>query len=207
MFIYFPPSLKVTPYLLVWVTLLGVTRAATSRDQFKEWYPQYGWIFTTITHGNCSREYNRSLTGKKNHSEIDYLSGGGIFTVLTQPLLDCILNHTSESLKSSMTSAQVLLGIMPTILAFLGPSHEELAMLANVGRRPLLAAGIALASPSAYFSRAFEYLDVKKILSRSRDRRPQWRPGKWQSKLGVVIVEYLVTTAACFNAINNTLQV
>lgn len=38
-----------------------------------------------------------------------------------------------------MATAQVLLGVTPTILSILGPSTEELAMLGVVARRPLLA--------------------------------------------------------------------
>lgn len=62
-----------------------------------------------------------------------------------------------------MTRAQVLLGFMPTILALLGPSHDELAMLSMIGRRPVLTTLIAVASPSAYFSRTFEYSNPRNI--------------------------------------------
>ncbi|KAK4639704.1 hypothetical protein QC761_710690 [Podospora bellae-mahoneyi] len=63
-----------------------------------------------------------------------------------------------------MTAAQVLLGVMPTVLAVRGPSTEEMSMLANVARRPLLALMLAAGSPSVYFSRAFEYHDPAQIL-------------------------------------------
>ncbi|EEU40074.1 uncharacterized protein NECHADRAFT_25871, partial [Fusarium vanettenii 77-13-4] len=179
--------------------------AATSVKQFKHWYPQYGGIFENIMKMNCTAEYDKYITGYKNHSEIDWRAGGGIYTALTQPVIDCLLENTSEFLKGSMTGAQILLGVMPTIIALLGPSHDEIAMLSNVGRRPLLAAGMALASPSAYFSRAFEYKSPAEILSKDEQRLTQWRPHR--SMLLVSFLEYALVTAACYNVVINTLEV
>lgn len=186
---------------------IGTARAATSTRQFREWYPQYGWIFRNITLTNCSDEYERYLTGYKNHSEIDYLGGGGIYTALTQPVINCILKNTSEYLKGCMTGSQVLLGIMPTVLALLGPSHNEIALLANVGRRPLLALGLALSSPSTYFSRAFDYSDPKEIMSHHKNRREQRCPEGRAWQLLITYVEYALTAGACFNVVNNSIQV
>ncbi|KAL2691353.1 hypothetical protein Neosp_001737 [[Neocosmospora] mangrovei] len=197
------PSLKLHTifFILVWANSIGFAIAATSTKQFKHWYPR------NITKNNCSVEYNKYLTGFKNHSEIDHMAGAGIYTALTQPVVECILKHTSEFLKGSMTGAQILLGVMPTIVALLGPSHDEIAMLSNVGRRPLLAAGIALASPSAYFSRAFEYSDPTKILYHEKGRLEQWRPENVFPQLLISFFEYVVVAAACWNVVTNTLQV
>ncbi|KAH7142796.1 hypothetical protein B0J13DRAFT_50892 [Dactylonectria estremocensis] len=194
-------------FLLVFAVNVDFASAATSTEQFKNWYPQYGWIFNKIRQVNCTVEYDNYLTGVKDHSKINWLAGGGRYTALTQPLIDCILLHTSEYLKVSMTSAQVLLGVMPTIVALLGPSRDEIAMLANVGRRPLLALGLAFGSPSAYFSRAFEYSEPAKILSHAENRHKQWRPKHALTQALVSSVEYLVTAAAVVNVLNNTLQV
>ncbi|RBR22214.1 hypothetical protein FVER53590_25851 [Fusarium verticillioides] len=193
-------------FSLIYATTIQPAAAVTSTKQFKHWYPQFGWIFEKIVKVNCTAEYDRYLTGFKNHSEIDYFGGGGIYTAITQPLVECILEHTSEYLKVAMTGAQVVLGIMPTIIALLGPSHDEIAMLCNVGRRPLLAAGLALASPSAYFSRAFEYSNPIDILSVDTNRYVQWRPRAVYSQLLISAAEYLVTTVACYNVLDNTLK-
>ena len=194
-------------YLFLWAVNIGVSVAATSTKQFDTFYPAYGFIFKKITADNCSDEYHRYLAGHKNYSDIDWMSGAGPESMLTQPLVDCILNHTSESLKSRMTGAQVLLGVMPTVLAFLGPSHDEIAMLANVGRRPLLAGLVALASPSAYFSRAFAYFEPHEILSQGPRRRKQWCPRDRLTQLMISGLEYCLAVAACANVINNTNQV
>lgn len=98
-----------------------------------------------------------------------------------------------------MTSAQVLLGVMPTVLAFLGASTEEMSMLSNVARRPGLALLLAAGSPSVYFSRAFEYHDPGVILADHPARLPQWRPRKWYAIGGISMLEYLVGIFACGN--------
>ncbi|KAK0668649.1 hypothetical protein QBC41DRAFT_321470 [Cercophora samala] len=98
-----------------------------------------------------------------------------------------------------MTAAQVLLGVMPTVLAVMGPSTEEMSMLANVARRPLLALMLAAGSPSVYFSRAFEYHDPAQILHDHPSRLPQWRPSTWYSKLSISLAEYIIAMAAITN--------
>ncbi|KAI5924581.1 hypothetical protein F4810DRAFT_664254 [Camillea tinctor] len=145
-------------------------------NQFQQWYPQYGFIFEEILHTNCTVQYAKYLTGYQNQSDIDWFGGGGTISVLTQPVTLCILNGTSDYVKSIMASAQVLLGVMPTILALIGPSTEELALLTVVARRPLLALLLALGCPSVYLSRAFEYRDPDGLLQDRKDRLRQWRP-------------------------------
>ncbi|KAJ4172212.1 hypothetical protein NW754_002402 [Fusarium falciforme] len=178
----------------------------SSVDQFQRWFPQYRHVFENITQANCSVQYDDYKSGVINSTNINYLAGGDKFTALTQPLIDCILENTSEYLKGTMTSAQVLLGIMPTIITFLGPSHDEIAMLSNVGRRPLLAAGMSLAAPSAYFSRAFEYFDPSEILCHHKYRREQYRlKGHWWAL--VSIIEYALVAGMCWNIVANTREV
>jgi hypothetical protein len=173
--------------------------ALTYTCQFRDWYPQYGHIFETIKNEDCADEYQSYLGRDKNPSKIDVLGGGGQYTVLTQPVINCILNHTSQYVMNGMTNAQVLLGIMPTVLALVGASTEEMSMLANVGRRPLLALLLAAGSPSVYFSRAFEYSGPREILSETPDRMQQWRPRNWFSKLLVSGPEYIIALAAIGN--------
>ncbi|KAM7184586.1 hypothetical protein V8F20_012151 [Naviculisporaceae sp. PSN 640] len=190
-------------HLILIFTLLFSTPvlAATYTDQFRDWYPQYGHIFHDIRNLYCADEYAAYLTGIKNHSNIDIIGGGGIYTVVTQPVINCILNHTSDYVKNGMTSAQVLLGVMPTVLAILGASTEEMSMLSNVARRPGLALLLAAGSPSVYFSRAFEYHDPGVILADHPARLPQWRPRRWYSYGGISVLEYLVGIVACGNIV------
>lgn len=72
-------------------------------------------------------------------------------------LLSCILNSTSEAIKGNMASATLLLGLMPTILTFLGSSSPETALLAM--RRPFLSLLLACGSPAGNPIATFAYSD------------------------------------------------
>jgi hypothetical protein len=72
-------------------------------------------------------------------------------------LAECILENTKETTKGNMASGIVALGLMPTILVFLGSSTAETVLLAR--RRPLLAFLIACGSPSVNPLRTFTYAD------------------------------------------------
>lgn len=189
---------RLTTFLALCV-VIGYAHAATYTVQFQQWFPQYGHIYEAIKHANCSEEYERYLTAEKVHSEIDVLGGGGIFSALTQPVVTCILENTSEFLKGTMTGAQVLLGVMPTVLALLAASTEEVAMLANVGRRPFLALILSLGSPSVYFSRAFEYQNPPRLMDRRSSQHRPYRPARLYQQLFISAAQYLVALAAVTN--------
>ncbi|KXJ87900.1 hypothetical protein Micbo1qcDRAFT_215147 [Microdochium bolleyi] len=136
-----------------------------STAQFQQWYPQYGFIFAAAIQNNCTEQYERYLTGDPGSVPyVDSFGGGGTLSVLTQPVILCILDHTSEYVKSVMASAQVVLGVLPSALALSGATHEELGVLSCIGRRPLLAFLLALGSPAMHLSRAFDSPDLSHVL-------------------------------------------
>ncbi|KAK4179625.1 hypothetical protein QBC36DRAFT_322163 [Triangularia setosa] len=192
------PSWCILLVISIYITPIAAW-GSTNTNQFRDWYPQYGHIFEALKQKYCMTEYQNYLTGNKTAFERDVLGGGGKHTVLTQPVIKCILSHTSEYVKNGMTAAQVLLGVMPTVLSVMGASTEEMSMLANVARRPILALMLAAGSPSVYFSRAFEYHDSAQILQDHPNRLPQWRPKMWYSKLLISLAEYTVAAAAIAN--------
>lgn len=170
---------------------IGSTSALTYTIQFRQWYHQYGDVFEEIKHANCSQQYATYLSGVVNETDVDLL--GGVFDdrdKLTQPLIACILSHTNDYIKSVMGSAQVLLGIMPTVLALIGASTEELSMLACVGRRPLLAFLLSAGSPSVYFGRAFVYHDPVEILQDRKYRLRQARPRSPRTRVAIAVAQY-----------------
>lgn len=63
---------------------------------------------------------------------------------------DCLLDHTTETIKSNMAAATVILGLMPCTLSMLGPSVGEMSILS--ARYPLLAVLLSFASPAIRIS-------------------------------------------------------
>ncbi|KAF2966922.1 hypothetical protein GQX73_g6671 [Xylaria multiplex] len=186
--------------------------------QFLDWYEQYGFVFANALRNNCSAEYQNYLYGVGTNIQatwngfdepkvvygpgsnvtINFNDGGDEASSITQPVIQCILNSTSDYIKSSMSSAQVLLGLTPTILALLGPSPMELSLLTIIAKRPGLALLLALACPSVYLSRAFENSPPLKIFEERLGRLPQWRPeGSW--RLALVITQYAIVLGSLAN--------
>ncbi|KAK4196161.1 hypothetical protein QBC40DRAFT_258315 [Triangularia verruculosa] len=192
------PSWCILLILFVCITPIAAWHDPNT-NQFRDWYPQYGHIFEALKQQHCMTEYQNYLTGNRTAFNRDILGGGGPNTVLTQPVIQCILDKTSDYVKNGMTAAQVLLGVMPTVLSVMGPSTEEMSMLANVARRPLLALMLAAGSPSVYFSRAFEYHQPDHILADHKARLRQWRPKKWYSKLLISLAQYTIAMATIAN--------
>ena len=172
--------------------------AYASRSQFRKWYPEFNLTFEEIVRLNCTAEYDLYLHAEKNLSNIDNFSGGDWTNQLAQPVVACILRFTPEFIKANIGSAQVLLGLTPSMLAVLGPSTEETSLLSVVGRRPLLAILIAAGSPAVFPMRAFENNDPIGLLKDRQGRKPP----PHLSARGVVaemIFEYLIVIAAVAN--------
>ncbi|KAI8622909.1 hypothetical protein F5Y19DRAFT_483308 [Xylariaceae sp. FL1651] len=168
-------------------------------SQFKQWYEQYGYVFKDILNKKCQKEYQNYLYGiDSNVTAIDWQGGGDEPSIITQPVILCILNNTSDYIKSVMSSAQVLLGLTPTILALLGPSSAELSLLTVVARRPGFALLLALACPSVYLSRAFDNGSPLDILKERPGRLPQWRFKGWK-RWALVAVQYSIALGALSN--------
>ena len=181
------------------------------RGQFRTWYPQYGFIFQNILNNSCADEYQYYLTGNATNVTIQWFDGADEPSQFVQPVVACLLGKTSDDVKGALSSAQVILGLTPTILAVFSASPEETALLVVVGKRPLLTFLLAVASPSVYTSRAFEYRNPREIL-RERDGRyrqqrtadrgwPPWRRWlQWDLRTRLVLLlEYGFACAALVN--------
>jgi hypothetical protein len=172
--------------------------ASAARNQFKKWYPEYGFIFDHILHTNCTKEYDTYLYATKNISHVDRYTGGSWTNQLAQPVVNCILGCTSQFIMSDTSSAQVLLGLTPSMLAVLGPSTEETSLLFVIGRRPFLALCIAAGSPAVFPMRSFDNKDPIGLL---KDREGRLRPPPLNQIRAPIVMalEYLVVIAAIAN--------
>lgn len=80
--------------------------------------------------------------------DLDAMSANFGLDTVSHQLVDCMLDHTPEIIKARMASAQVLLGLVPSLLAFIGPYPLHTGMVAFVGKRYLLSVLLALGSPT-----------------------------------------------------------
>lgn len=111
--------------------------AHTSAHRTLSFFPKYEYPLNQTVHNNCSCEYAAYLEGDHNSSTIPpeltiWVSNSSYDSYSL--LINCILKAMPEIYKSDMASAQVLLGLTPTILASIGPSVYETAPLIASGR-------------------------------------------------------------------------
>lgn len=188
------PNLHLTVLLLV----LHTTCALAATNQFQRWYGEFGLSFKTILRNNCTKQYDTYLTGVLNNSATDTVNGADPTNQLAEPVVNCILSFTSEFIKSAMASAQVLLGLTPTMLAVLGPSTEETSLLFVVGRRPLLALCLAAGCPAVFPMRSFDNQNPVGLLEEREGRlRPPHVAGA--REMIVMLLQYSLTIMAIAN--------
>lgn len=185
--------------LLLISCLFIVSSSATITSQFQHFYPQHGDKYEFILQHNCSQQFANYLTGRPQDFELDWLGGGGPTSVLVQPVVKCLLENVSEYIKAAASSAQVILGVTPPILATLGASTDELAMLSVVGRRPLLSLLISFGNPSVYMERVFDFRQPERMLQRSRGRYRPYRPETTFKRGVLAALQYLIAIGSAAN--------
>ncbi|MCJ1332660.1 hypothetical protein MMC10_009353 [Thelotrema lepadinum] len=159
---------------LTWLTsfvllVLLPSLACGSTAQFQSWYPTYAKQLQAVIQRNCSSQFHAYVTSNTTailaaaQQNPDINTGSSI---LTGPLVDCLLDALTESIKANMASAGVLLGLAPTVLSTIGSSTAETALLSVVAGRPLLALCVAAGSPAVAPLGPFQYPDSMDTLLR-----------------------------------------
>lgn len=172
--------------ILLSVLLYVTTAAAFRRDfdttRFDRFFPIHRRVFTAIRDGPCRQLYLQKKAGE----------------VVCIALLDCMLEHTRESIKGDIASGVIALGLTPTILTFLGSNTAETGLLSR--RRPLLAFLIALGAPSVSPIKTFDYPDPMVDLEQhnTRQMRFQLKTGTKQAAL-VTCLQYILVLGAVAN--------
>jgi hypothetical protein len=176
------PTFKLAHGILPLATQIYVVNASP----FEQFYPEYEAEFTTIIASNCSSVFHRYLNAPGSAFQ-NYAA--------CHLVVDCVLSNTPESIKQNLASAEVVLGLLPTILAQLGSTTPELSLLSS--RRPLLAFLLSIGAPAVSPVRTFEYHDP--VAALHPDPRPKPIQYTKLQFLLVVLLEYLAVGAAVAN--------
>lgn len=117
----------------------------------------------------------------------------------------CILDNLREDIKARMSSASVLLGLTPGLLASLGPSVAEISVLSV--ERPILTLLLSFGSPAVYPTRVLHYEDAIEILKETtKSPSFKWvRRSAWHQAL-VSAAEYLLASLAVANVIYTSFE-
>jgi hypothetical protein len=162
------------------IMLLCAQPTFAKNTRFHNFFPVYRKNFTDTRDGPCLQYFEMKEEG----------------ATVCHELLNCMLENTSEVIKGDMASGIVALGLMPTVLIFLGSGISETALLAR--RRPLLALLIAAGSPSVNPLPTFVYPNpIKELRAREGHLVPKYFT-PWQAAL-VSILQYGLVIGAVAN--------
>ncbi len=109
---------------------------------------------------------------------------------------NCILKNVAESINANMAGTTVVLGLIPTILASLGPTVGEMALLS--WRQPVLSLLLSMGAPAIYPSRIMQSEDPSKLLLPTTDSVTSLMP-RASSRVAagaVTVFKYVVSAAA-----------
>ncbi|KAH8700957.1 hypothetical protein BGW36DRAFT_357594 [Talaromyces proteolyticus] len=175
--------------VVLFLLQLTVVHASIAQERFSHFYPSMNWVLLPVSTETCNSTLQK------------YLSSG--FQPATANLcyaqIRCILSNLPEEEKAVEASAAVLLGIIPTFLASLGPTIPEMSLLAS--RRPILAIFLAIGCVSVSITRFAEYSSPLQVL----DAKPgNFATKEIQSHRRKVIIssfQYMLAFGACVNVI------
>jgi hypothetical protein len=181
------------PFLLL-CTIPHVS--AYGRLKFRHWLPYYeDWFLEASRH--CQSQLEDYYTDNRTTCDSPCSCAA-----------DCILQNTTGTIQSNMQSAQVLLGLLPTILVYGGPTLAETAVLSTY--RPLLAVLLTLGSPAVNVRRLFGRIDVHEPYNRQTSASlTLW--SAWVKKRSVVSrtfvdsIAWLLALAAIANTIRTSI--
>lgn len=167
---------------------------AFPKQKFATWFGTYAKRFEESSSITC----NRTLQQYKNP-----YPGSPPARLTIAYHADCILSNTTETIKANMASAGVVLGLMSSLLSFLGPTLVESSTLAL--ERPFLSLLLAIGAPAFYPFRPFGRRDSLQALKQPFRLFPQIPLSCWAHVL-VCVLQYLLAFAAVINVVTVSLQ-
>ena len=156
--------------------------------RFTQWFRSTAATLDPVMRYNCSSE----LQAFQNSPSANF----SISQFLCRGVYDCILEHSSPTTSSIFQAANVLLGLTPTALSFLGNSTAEISLLSS--RRPLLSFLLALGAPTIAPFATFKYSNPMEEL-RVRNDKAKYPNLHSSTQRIISIVEYLFAIASAIN--------
>ena len=118
-------------------------------------------------------------------------------------MVTCLLQNIDDIDKADMSSATVILGLMPTILSYFGPSLEEMALISSC--RPILAVLVTLGAPAVFATRPFEFNSPGRSLKKDVGIFVLHKQTPFRAAL-ITTTQYFLLSLAVANCLLNSFQ-
>ena len=170
----------------------------SNAKQFSHWY---GFYSKTLLHYAGPQCYPNYTAG--NFPEYTkYMIEEGQINIC-KSMTTCLLQNIDDFDKADMQSATIILGLMPAILSYVGPTVGEMALICS--RRPVLAVFLMLGAPAVFATRPFEFNNAGESLKKDF--------GNFVLHRQTPLMASVITAAQCFllclavtNCLLNSLQ-
>jgi len=201
---------------------------AVHHEKFSEFFPYYGEVLGNQISGqhnvsqeqlelvggkNCSAQYTTYLSTDtaRDATSACYLGVScfmlhDITMLIFNPIVyDCIYEDLLPNEQQNFASANVMLGLTPTILSSIAPSVGEISLLSS--RRPLMATLLSIGGPAVYVARSLTYQSPIAILRPTSSLFTQTRkPMSDRRHWPWLALQYAAAAAAVFNVAHTSWQ-
>ena len=116
-------------------------------------------------------------------------------------MVTCLLRNLDDIDKADMQSATVILGLMPTVISYVGPTVADTTLVSS--HRPVLAILTALGAPAIFPTRLFKVDSLEKRINKGTWRLDIHNP---IGDVAVIVIEYLLLVGTIANSLHNSWQ-
>ena len=180
----------------------GPYRPRPWTPQFENWYPGSDENLARVSNGICNltlRDYREAYAAPPASELGSKLNG------ICRRHQNCVLSRMSGGHQADQSSATVVLGLIPTFLALLGPTVAEVSLLS--AHRPVLAMLVVLGGPTfQVITRLFDYTDPADVL-RADARRLRLPVLNRRNAILISIAEYIAVFGACATTLYTCIEI
>ena len=160
------------------------------------WFPYYEKLLEPAVY-NCFTElHDHPLNNSQMVEATSIPNCPGAYN-----LISCVQDALPSQVQLAMASAQVILGLAPTLISTLSPSVGEISMLS--ANRPVLSFMLSLGCPAVFSIRSLEYDDPIALLQRPAQglfrQRRVLQPGKREAWISAS--QYALALLAIINVL------
>ncbi|KAI4183917.1 MAG: hypothetical protein L6R41_005095 [Letrouitia leprolyta] len=170
--------------------------------QFESWYPHNAQELIAISTGTCNltlHDYRNAFAAPRSS-----VNASKLLSIYDRHEA-CVVNQLQTNRLLNYQGATVMLGLVSTLLAYIGPSIAEISLL--YAHRPLLSAILSLNTPTLWtVSSLFESNTPDNARVTRMDRLIPCRLKPWVAS-AMSAGEYLLAAGAATNAIFTAIEI
>lgn len=167
-------------------------------EQFSHWYGFYSFTILHQAGPKCYPNY----TAGDFPQYVQYLKLEGKIN-MCKSMVTCLSRNIDEFDKADMQSATIILGLMPTILSYLGPTVGEMALVSC--HRPVFAVLVMLGTPAVYATRPFDFNSPSESLKKNLGGFVLHKQIPCRAYF-MTLAQYLLLSLAVGNSLHNSVN-